>query len=259
MQIVEFTEDDGVAIITLNRPEKLNALNRAMAAELNAAFREFFASSRYRVALYRARGRSFSAGVDVVDFQQVMKDAADGDLRDVGKDFNIDFEDAEFCEKPIIAAIQGQCFGAGFTSSLACDMRLAAENAQFCLPEVKLGVASVHGNLRLVQMAGLARSMELLLTGETRDAQWALDAGVVNEVVPLAQLQERSLTYARTIAAMDPKVVHATRKVGFMSQYSSFADTVAMGLSLRANFRVNSDYVERVTRRAAPAQTTAGI
>lgn len=255
MQFVDFAEDNGVAIITLNRPEKLNALNRPMAAQLNAAFRKFFSSSDYRVAIYRAAGRAFSAGVDMVDMQAAT---AGGSISGAGGAFDIEFEDAEFCEKPIIAAIQGQCFGFGFTTSLACDFRFAADNSIFCLPEVKFGVASVHGNMRLVRMAGLVPSLELLLTGEPREAQWALNAGIINEVVPLDQLHQRSLACARLVASMEPDVVLASRKVAYLAQYSSFTDTVAAGLSMRANLKVNAAYVDQITGRSS-ARAAGGM
>ncbi|MCB1464083.1 MAG: enoyl-CoA hydratase/isomerase family protein [Nitratireductor sp.] len=246
LQFVEFEEDDGVAIITLNRPEKLNALNRQMATEINAVFREFFDSKSLRVAVYKARGRSFSGGADVVDMRAAFNEAPADAQGEAVKNFTIDFEEVEFCEKPIIAAIQGQCVGFGMTSSLACDIRIAANDAKFCLPEVKLGIASIHGNLRMVKMAGLARAMDLLLTGEMRSAQWALDAGVVNELVPMDALHDTAMAYARAIAAMDPAVIYATRRIGYMSQYSSFSDIVTAGMALRVRSKIDVDYVEAI-------------
>ncbi len=251
MASVEFSEEGNVAIITLNRPEKLNAVNRTMVAELNAAMRRFIEADHLRVAVYCSSGRSFSAGVDLTDVQDALNEP-EGPQRDAAKTaFDIEFEEAEFWEKPIIAAIQGQCCGVGFTSSLACDLRIAAEGSVVIMPEIKFGVASVHGNLRMVQMAGYARTMEMLLTGEARDAQWALDAGLINEIVPAGEERNRAIALAHMIASFDPSIVYNSRKVGALSQFASFDETVALGVSLRKDFKPNTEYVSQITGRSS--------
>ena len=251
MASVEFEEEGNVAIITLNRPEKLNAVNRTMVAELNAAIRRFMEADHLRVAVYCSNGRSFSAGVDLADVQAALNEP-EGRQRDAAKAaFDIEFEEAEFWDKPIIAAIQGQCCGVGFTSSLACDLRIAAEDAVVIMPEIKFGVASVHGNLRMVQMAGYARTMEMLLTGEARSAQWALDAGLINEIVPAGEERNRAIALAHTIASFDQSIVYNSRKVGALSQWASFDETVALGVSLRKDFKPNADYVNKITGGSA--------
>ena len=248
---VEFTEEGNVAIITLNRPEKLNAVNRTMVAELNAAMSRYMESDHLRAAVYCSNGRSFSAGVDLADVQAAFAEP-EGPQRDAAtKAFDIAFEEAEFWDKPIIAAIQGQCCGVGLTSSLACDLRIAAEDAVIIMPEIKFGVASVHGNLRMVQMAGYARTMEMLLTGEARSAQWALDAGLINEIVPAGEERSRAIAIAHTIASFDPSIVYNSRKVGALSQWASFDETVAQGVALRKDFTPNAEYVHKITGRSA--------
>ena len=246
-EAVIYQEQDGVAMIRLNRPGKLNALNRTMCRQLNGAFEQFLANDDMRVGVYVAAGRSFSAGVDLADLQAALTEAETEMVGLISPQFEVEFEERQFCEKPVIAAIQGQCYGFGFTSALACDLRIATDDAVFCLPEVKLGAASVHGNLRVVQQAGLARAMELLLTGEKRDATWAKEAGIVNEVVPRAELEAQAMDYASAIANMDPYTVYATRKVAVMSQFAGFDDIVAIGAGLRLRAKADSEYSQKMT------------
>ncbi|MEM7116658.1 MAG: enoyl-CoA hydratase/isomerase family protein [Chloroflexota bacterium] len=245
-ELVHYSEGDGVAVIRLNRPEKANALNRQMCQELNAAVARFLANDGMKVAVYCAAGRNFSAGVDVFDVKVAVEE--DG-MTKAASQFRIDFEERDFCEKPIIAAIQGQCCGAGFTTALACDLRIASEGAVFLLPEVKLGIASVHGNLRLVQLVGVTRALELLLTGDKRDANWAEKVGIVNEIVAADKVEARALEYAHKIAKMPAGAVLATRKVAFTSQFESFDDTVAAGVALRNLARVDEGYTNNFKAR----------
>ncbi len=244
--LIQYSEVDGVSVIRLNRPEKRNALNRQMCQALNEAVDRFLSNDEMKVAVYCAAGEHFSAGVDIFD----VKEAIDQDgMKVAASQFQIDFEEREFCEKPIIAAIQGQCCGAGFTTSLACDLRIASEDAQFLLPEVKLGIASVHGNLRLVQLVGITRALELLLTGDKRDAVWAEKVGIVNEVVPAENVEARAMEYARQIAKMPAGAVLATRKVAFTSQFDSFDDIVATGVALRSHAQVDESYTANFKAR----------
>lgn len=245
-ELVQYSETDGVAIIRLNRPEKRNALNRPMCQALNAAVERFLSNDEMKVAVYCAAGPHFSGGVDIFDVQAAIEQ--DG-MTVAASQFQIDFEERDFCEKPIIAAIQGQCVGAGFTTALACDLRIATEDARFLLPEVKLGIASVHGNLRLVQLVGVARALELLLTGDKRDAAWAEKVGIVNEIVSAENVEARAIDYARKIAAMPADAVLATRKVAYTSQFESFDDTVAAGVALRSHARVDEEYTANFKAR----------
>lgn len=116
---------------------------------------------------------------------------------------------------------------------LACDLRIAASDAQFSLPEVKVGIASVHGTLRAVQMAGLGKALELLLTGEMRDANWAHAAGLINEIVAPDQLEPRAQALAELIAAMPPGAIQATRMIANRAALGSFDEVVQLGTSLR--------------------------
>jgi len=230
---VEYRTEGAIAHIHINRPDVLNAFNREVYKGVNDAIKRFNDDESLRVAILSTAGRSFSAGVDLRDIKAAMAEAGVDNPMPLASHFSLDHEAQAFCEKPIIVAIQGQCYGNGMTLSMACDLRVAAENSTFCLPEVKIGIASVDGTLRCVKNAGLGNALELLLLGEPRSAQWAQRAGLVNDVVPEEQVLSRATEWAEAIASMDPKAIYATRKVAYAAQYQSFEETTALGAQCR--------------------------
>jgi enoyl-CoA hydratase/carnithine racemase len=230
---VEYRTEGAVALIHINRPDVLNAFSREVYRGVNDAIKRFNDDESVRVAVLSTAGRSFSGGVDLKDLRLAMDEAGVDNPSTLAPQFSLDHEDLAFSEKPIIAAIQGQCYGQGMTLAMACDLRVAADDARFCLPEVKIGIASVHGTLRCVHNAGLGNALELLLLGEPRSAQWAQRVGLVNELVPEQQVHSRAMELAQTIAAMDPKAIYATRKVAYFAQYHDFEETVELGAQQR--------------------------
>jgi enoyl-CoA hydratase/carnithine racemase len=231
--VVEYRTEGAIAHIHINRPDVLNAFSREVYSGLNDSIKRFNDDESLRVAILSTAGRSFSAGVDLRDLKAAMAEAGIDDPMPLAPQFSLDHEDLAFSEKPIIAAIQGQCYGNGMTLAMACDLRVAADDAQFCLPEVKIGIASVHGTLRCVHNAGLGNALELLLLGDPRPAQWAQRAGLVNELVPEEQVLSRATELAEAIASMDPKAIYATRKVAYYAQYHDFEQTVELGAQCR--------------------------
>lgn len=246
--LISYTTQDRIAILRLNRPEKLNAFNRDLYRSLNQAFAAFLDDPELRVAVLLAEGKGFSGGLDLIDLQAAMAEAGTHDIADVSGDFSLAVEDAEFIDKPVIACLHGLCYGQGVTLALACDIRLAADDARLCLPEAKLGVASVHGTTRLMRMAPSGAALELLLTGEPRDAAWCHRAGIVNRLVPRDQLEAAGLELARQIAANPPAAVLSTRRVATASHSHSFADTVALGLQLRHGTAIDHTYTDSVLK-----------
>jgi len=230
---VEYRTEGAIAFIHINRPDVLNAFSREVYKGVNDSLKRFNEDDSLRVAVFSTAGRSFSAGVDLRDLKSAMAEAGIDDPMPLAPLYSIDHEDLAFSEKPIIAAIQGQCYGQGMTLAMSFDLRVAADDAQFCLPEVKIGIASVHGTLRCVKNAGLGNALELLLLGEPRSAEWAQRAGLVNELVPEDQLLSRATELAQAIASMDPKAIYATRKVAYYAQYHDFEQTVALGAQCR--------------------------
>jgi enoyl-CoA hydratase len=202
-----FELTDGIARITVNRPDKLNALNGIVIAELGDAVTRIETDSAVRgVILTGAGPKAFVAGADIGELAD--QGAAGGRARALaGQQV---FRRLERCGKPVIAAVNGFALGGGCELAMACHLRVASETAKFGQPEVKLGIAPGYGGtVRLPRLVGRGRALQLLLTGETIDAQEAMRIGLVNRVVPGDRLLPETETILRTILANGPLAVRA--------------------------------------------------
>jgi enoyl-CoA hydratase len=197
-----------LAIVTLNRPKVLNALNVRTLEELDSIFTLLAADASVRVILLAGTGeRAFAAGADIAELETL-------DARD-GKAFAMRghalFRLIEAIGKPVIACIRGFALGGGCELAMACSFRLAADDARLGQPEVKLGIICGYGGTqRLPRLVGRGVALKLLLTGSIVDAQEALRIGLVDEVVPALQLMARAETLALEIAANAPLAVTET-------------------------------------------------
>jgi enoyl-CoA hydratase len=194
-----------VAVVTLNRPKVLNALNAATFTELDEVFSALAANGTIRAVLLTGTGaRAFAAGADIGELASATaQDGAGFSQR--GQQV---FRHIETLGKPVIACIQGFALGGGCELAMACSMRLAADDARFGQPEVKLGVIPGYGGTqRLPRLVGRGAALKLLLTGEIISAAEALRIGLVDEVVPAAELMQRAETLALSIAAQAPLAV----------------------------------------------------
>ncbi|MGA8740875.1 MAG: enoyl-CoA hydratase-related protein [Terracidiphilus sp.] len=197
-----------LAVVTLDRPKVLNALNAATFAELDSAFDELAADREVRVVLLTSAGdRAFAAGADI-------RELADADAG-AGKAFSLRgqavFRKIETLGKPVIACVRGFALGGGCELALACTLRIAAEDAKFGQPEVKLGVIPGYGgSQRLPRLVGRGAALKLLLTGAIIDAQEALRIGLVDELVRVAELMQRAEALAMEIAAQAPLAIAET-------------------------------------------------
>jgi len=189
-----------VTLITLNRPQALNALNAQVCADLVAAFAAFEADDTQGCAVLTGSGeKAFAAGADIKEMAD--KPAADFFLQDVFSDWTGKLVKAT--RKPWIAAVNGFALGGGCELAMMADFILAADTAKFGQPEIKLGVApGMGGSQRLTRAVGKAKAMEMCLTGRMMDATEAESAGLVARIVPLAGLLDEALKTAATIAAM---------------------------------------------------------
>lgn len=197
-----------LALVTLDRPKVLNALNAATIAELGTAFAALAANSDIRVVLLTgAGGRAFAAGADISEIAAISTSKGEAfALRGQAV-----FRCIETLGKPVIACIQGFALGGGCELAMACSLRIAADDARLGQPEVKLGViAGYGGSQRLPRLVGRGAALKLLLSGAILNAQEALRIGLVDEVVPAAELMTRAETLAREIAANAPLAVAAT-------------------------------------------------
>jgi len=196
---------EAIAYVTINRPEKLNALNRRVIDELDACFTALEADDGIRAVILTGAGeRSFVAGADINELAvQTPIEGRETSLR--GQRV---LDRIENLGKPVIAAVNGFALGGGCELAMACTLRIASENARFAQPEVKLGIVPGYaGTQRLPRLVGKGRAMEIILTGEQLSAQEAYRIGLVNQVVSLKDLIAAAGNLARKIIANAPLAV----------------------------------------------------
>ena len=202
--------DGSVAILSNNRPDKHNAANDAMDAQLWQRLAELHQRDDVRAIVWRGNGRSFSSGRDTTQLGVRSEDISNLDFIERGHAGTQQFFTIP---APIVVALKGWVIGGSFERALLCDLRIAGESAKMMLPEVKHGVVpDSGGTARLFQMAGHGLAADLALTGRVMDAQEAFRHGVVSRVVPDAQLDETCLTVAREIAAQPAFAVKMFRR-----------------------------------------------
>ena len=198
-----------IGLIRLNRPQALNALNHALMRELAGAVDAFEADDAIGCILITGSDKAFAAGADI-------KEMADRTFTDVYfGDFTAAWHRVAQARKPVVAAVAGFALGGGCELALQCDLVIAADNAKFGQPEIKLGIIpGIGGTQRLTHAVGKAKAMDLILTGRMMDAAEAERAGLVARIVPLANLLEEALKAAETIASMSlPSVLAAKEAV----------------------------------------------
>ena len=194
-----------VTVLTVNRPDKLNAMNRATLGEIDAAVRAFEADPAQGALIVTGSGaKAFVAGADIAELQPLDAPGAEA-LSRFGQGV---MDRLERCAKPVIAAVNGFALGGGCELALACHMRLASENAVLGLPEVKLGIIPGYGGTqRLTRLVGQGRALELVLSARNVKADEAERIGLVNRVVPQAELLAEAVKLAETILKNGPLAV----------------------------------------------------
>jgi len=199
-----------VAIVTLNRPEKLNALSRETIAALSETFKNLENDENLRAVILTGTGeRAFSAGTDLSELIHLSGNEATT-VAERGQDLCNQIEQSQV---PVIAAINGIAAGGGCELALACHLRIATTNARFSLPETKLGLIPGYGGTqRLTRELGRARALELILTSDTINAEDALRLGLVNRVVQPSELLSAAEALAREIAQLAPLAIRACLK-----------------------------------------------
>lgn len=205
--LVDYQEQ--IALVTINRPKALNALNTLTLHELSQVVEDLANNSSVRVVILTGSGeKAFVAGADIAE----MNTKTPLEARSFSQLGQKLMNQIESLPQPVIAAINGFALGGGLELAMACDIRLAGENARFGQPEVNLGIpAGFGGTQRLPRLVGSGRASEILLTAELLDAQEALRMGLVNRVYPKEELQEQALAMARKIAAKAPVAVQLTK------------------------------------------------
>jgi enoyl-CoA hydratase/carnithine racemase len=238
---VLYERDGNVATITYNRPEVRNAINAELRRDLNAAWERFRDDEDAWVGIVTGAGDSFCAGAD-------MKDAGGSAGSWPGSFWEIptinSYESGLEIFKPTIAAVNGYCLGYGLTLVTRCDFVIAAEDAQFGFPEVRLGVPTIVGALRLPDRVGWSNAMELLLTGDRVDAQRARDMSLAWKVVPRAELMDEAHNLADRLLQAAPLAARATKEVATRGRSLPWVEAVRFGETMRRVAAATEDAAE---------------
>ncbi|WP_375741320.1 enoyl-CoA hydratase/isomerase family protein [Pseudomonas boanensis] len=227
---------DGVQTITLNRPDKLNALNFALTEGLVAALKAADADEAVRAVIVTGAGRGFCAGADTREFAVLTPD--NQELVDRRAALTTELQGlVKHMSKPVIAAVNGYAMGGGSGLAISCDLALASESARFGYPEVKHGIVAAIVMAGLVEHVGRKAAFELVATGRTVDATEALKLGLVNRVVPDDELLAEAEELALALAAHPQNAMQATKKIFHQVAELPFSEGLKLGQQLNAQMR----------------------
>lgn len=227
------TQENGIFMVTVNRPDKMNALNKDVMSDLDAVVNEIQNNSEIKAAIITGTGqKAFVAGADISEFAGLSKEEG-MQLAKKGQDI---FSKIENCNKPIVAAVNGFALGGGCELAMACHFRVASDNAKFAQPEVNLGLIPGYGGTqRLTQLIGKGRALELLMTGNMIDASIALEYGLVNHVVPQEDLLPKAKMILQLIISKAPLAIGnciaaanaAFSETGYQAEVNAFGECFA--------------------------------
>jgi len=239
---IDIKVEGGIALITINRPERLNAMDAEHYEGLSQAWQQVRDDPAIRVAVVTGAGeKSFTTGADLKSFIPKPPSLAEMMLTQKAQLLNRGLE----VWKPVIAAVNGYCLGGGMTLLLATDIRVAAPHATFAVSEVKRGVFPANGGTqRIVQQLPHAIAMEMLLTGDAIDADTALRWGLINKVVASSALLPTAMQYAQRIAANAPLAVQSAKELALRSRDIDLASGLRMEQMMLRLLQSSSDVQE---------------
>lgn len=239
---IDFSVERNVATITINRPERMNAMDAEHYQGLSDAWTRVRDDPEIRVAVITGAGeKSFSAGADLKSFVGQKPSLAELMLTQKGQLLNRGLE----VWKPVVAAVNGYCLAGGMTLLLATDLRVAVEHATFSVSEVKRGIFPANGGTqRIAQQLPHPIAMELLLLGDTFDAQTALRWGLVNKIVKAADLLSTAIDYARRLAANAPLAVQSAKELALRSRDVDLATGLRMEQMMLRLLQTSEDVAE---------------
>ena len=253
---IDLSVTDGIALITINRPERLNAMDAEHYEGLSKAWQQVRDDPAIRVAVVTGAGeKSFTTGADIKSFIPKPPSLAEMMLTQSAQLLNRGLE----VWKPVVAAINGYCLGGGMTLMLATDIRVAAPHATFGVTEVKRGVFPANGGTqRIIQQLPHAIAMEMLLLGDAINADTALRWGLVNHVAPLPDLLPKAMEIARRLAANAPLAVQAAKELALRSRDVDLASGLRMEQLMLRLLQTSSDVQEgsRAFAEKRPPQFT---
>ena len=257
MTLVTTQIEDGIAIVTLNRPEAMNALSRALRAELAAAMRAVDADDAVRCVILTGAGeRAFTAGLDL---KELGTDTSNLGAANATSAEENPVKAIEQCRKPVIGAINGVAITGGFEVAIACDILIASTNARFADTHARVGILPGWGlSQKLSRIIGISRAKQLSFSGNFLDAETACAWGLVNSVVPADELMTHAKALGRDIASVDSGMVATYKKLIDEGYAMSFGDAMAHehAYSSAANARVSAEEVE--ARRLAVIERGRG-
>ena len=240
---------EGVGRIILNRPEVMNAMNNVLVDEFWAATEDVRADNAITVVIITGAGKAFCSGLDL----NYVEELVNGPILEVGsllRKMQAAFR-LERLEKPVIAAINGDASGEGCDLALACDFRIASEDARFGMTYTQLGLApSVGGSSRLIQLVGVSKAKELIFFGDTIDAAEALRIGMVDKVVPAADLEVTVLALARRLAKGAPLAMALAKRSLNVALEESLRRTMDFDMRAQSTCFQSQDALEGITARS---------
>jgi enoyl-CoA hydratase/carnithine racemase len=256
-ELVLYQTDDKVGLVTLNRPEKLNALNSALREALSATLRRADEDTATSVVVLRGAGRSFCVGYDLGGGgNEAWRNDALKYHERLNVSLGIELQ-PWYMKKPVIAAVQGHALGAGCELAMFCDLTIAAEDAKFGEPETRHSQAGP--GFVMPWLIGYKKARELLYFGDMIDAKAALDLGMINRMVPAAELPDATIKYARRLALIAPEALFATKlainrgadAAGFRNAMQAGIDVVAPLYA--AKTEVSAQFRDRAQREGLAA------
>ncbi|MFA5078968.1 MAG: enoyl-CoA hydratase/isomerase family protein [Dehalococcoidia bacterium] len=239
MSILLYEKKDHIAYITLNRPEKLNTMSVELSRHLIKALHDFDADDDLYVAIVTGAGqRSFCAGADLTDTEHI----------DAGANWEADYDwQLANIKKPLIAAVNGYCLGAGFTLALCCDIRIVSETASLGTPDQKLNTVDAFASIMLSRMIPASTAMEVLMTGDRLSAQEAYRVGLVSRLVPPDELIPAATALAIKICGNGPAALWACKDINRRARYLSLEDSLALFKAVTAPILKMDDTREGIT------------
>ncbi|MGK5506917.1 enoyl-CoA hydratase-related protein [Brevibacillus formosus] len=236
---------EGVAVVTLNRPDKFNAFTAVMNKEITDALKQAQKDADVRCIVLTGAGRAFNAGQDLSDVSGGGDVDYGGFLRDRYNPMILQFQKTE---KPIIAAVNGVAAGAGMSVALACDIRLASEKASFVNAFVNIGLVPDSGGCYyLPRIVGIGKALELAMTGEKVSAEEALRIGLVNQVYPAESFIEDALAYARKLASLPTKGIGLIKRTMYKGLEMGLEETLEYEAFAQEAAGSTADHKEGVT------------
>ncbi|WP_338469683.1 enoyl-CoA hydratase-related protein [Niallia sp. XMNu-256] len=219
-ETIQYTLIDGVATITLSRPDKLNAFNRTMIREISAAVKEAGRDEKVRCLVFTGEGRGFCSGQDLSDVDENMDHG-----QVLREQYGPMMKKIMNLEKPVVAAVNGVAAGAGFSLALACDFRLASEKSSYVNAFIHIGLIPDSGNLYFLQnLVGYSKAAELSILGEKISAEKALELGLVTKVIPTETWDEEVVEFTEYLAKLPTKAVGLIKRNLKQANTLSFED-----------------------------------